>query len=340
MAIQTRKGPKSDFDPNKMLPGEWAGTTDTKEVFYAFDSGDVKKMATYEDMQENIGSVTQDIINNLTEGVDQVIDQATTVIEVANKSTESAQQSTQAADKATEDALEAAEQAMNATKSALGAAGQIEDKLSKEDLIEGDNIKIEIEEKKVKISSTGSIDINTLINKIYPVGSIYMSVNPTNPSELFGGTWVTWGSGKVPVGVNTNDTNFNTVEKEGGASSVALTTNEMPTHTHTFTGTSVNTSSQSSSTTGNESKAHTHSTYYYASSSEQGTNKNAFNMTIWTNKYSIAGDNMETESVTHNHNYAHTHTLTAKGTNSNTGSGKEHNNLQPYITCYMWKRTA
>lgn len=52
---------------------------------------------------------------------------------------------------------------------------------------------------------------------IYPVGSIYMSVNSENPSTLFGGTWVSWGSGRVPVGVNTSDSNFNTVEKPGGS---------------------------------------------------------------------------------------------------------------------------
>ena len=56
-----------------------------------------------------------------------------------------------------------------------------------------------------------------VIDQMYPVGSIYMSTSNTNPSTLFGGTWVTWGSGKVPVGVNTSDTDFNTVEKTGGA---------------------------------------------------------------------------------------------------------------------------
>ncbi len=50
---------------------------------------------------------------------------------------------------------------------------------------------------------------------IYPVGSIYLSVKKTNPGTLFGGTWVSWGSGRVPVGVNTNDSDFKTVERTG-----------------------------------------------------------------------------------------------------------------------------
>ena len=55
------------------------------------------------------------------------------------------------------------------------------------------------------------------IDKIYPVGSIYMSVNSTNPGTLFGGTWVRWGNGRVPVSLNESETEFNTVEKVGGS---------------------------------------------------------------------------------------------------------------------------
>jgi hypothetical protein len=69
--------------------------------------------------------------------------------------------------------------------------------------------------------------IKQAIGAIYPVGSIYMSVKNTNPSTYFGGTWVAWGTGRVPVGVNANDTNFATVEKTGGASTVTLTTAQM-----------------------------------------------------------------------------------------------------------------
>ena len=74
--------------------------------------------------------------------------------------------------------------------------------------------------------------IKQAIGAIYPVGSIYMSIKNTNPSTYFGGTWVAWGTGRVPVGVNANDTNFATAEKTGGSSTVTLTTAQIPSHTH------------------------------------------------------------------------------------------------------------
>lgn len=51
---------------------------------------------------------------------------------------------------------------------------------------------------------------------IFPVGAVYISVTSTNPSVYFGGTWVQFGQGQTLVGVNTSDTDFNTVEKTGG----------------------------------------------------------------------------------------------------------------------------
>lgn len=69
----------------------------------------------------------------------------------------------------------------------------------------------------------------------YPVGSIYLSVNTTNPSRWFGGTWEQIAKGRTLVGVDTNDTNFNTVKKTGGEKIHTLTINEIPSHSHGFT---------------------------------------------------------------------------------------------------------
>ena len=71
-----------------------------------------------------------------------------------------------------------------------------------------------------------------ILDIIYPVGSIYMSVNSTNPKNLFGGTWVAWGTGRVPVGIDTSQTEFASVEKTGGEKTHKLKVSEMPSHEH------------------------------------------------------------------------------------------------------------
>ena len=71
-----------------------------------------------------------------------------------------------------------------------------------------------------------------LLNLVYPVGSIYMSVANVSPTTFIGGTWAVWGKGRVPVAVDTGQTEFNTVEKTGGAKTHTLTVGEMPSHNH------------------------------------------------------------------------------------------------------------
>ena len=103
---------------------------------------------------------------------------------------------------------------------------------------------------------------------------------------MFGGTWEEWGSGKVPVGVNANETEFNAVEKTGGEKAHTLTIDEIPSHSHVLG-------------------------------------------EIW---------NTGGGEVTH---YAPiTGKMTREMNTGLNGGGKEHNNLQPYITCYMWKRVS
>lgn len=69
----------------------------------------------------------------------------------------------------------------------------------------------------------------------YPVGSIYMNASDsTDPSVLLGfGTWVAFGAGRVPVGIDSSDADFNTAEETGGAKTHTLTRYEIPPHNHT-----------------------------------------------------------------------------------------------------------
>ena len=161
--------------------------------------------------------------------------------------------------------------------------------------------------------------IQSVAGAIYPVGSIYMSVNPTNPSTYFGGTWVAWGSGRVPVGINTADSNFSTVEKTGGASTVALTAAQMPSHSHDK-GTLAVDSGGSHGHNLNLTKA--------GWGVDGASNKVVVDSTGYT-----ALTNVGTA-------WAGYHGHTISGSTASAGSGSSHSNLQPYIVCYMWKRTA
>ncbi len=85
-------------------------------------------------------------------------------------------------------------------------------------------------------NSHGAGKSDSIMDLVWPIGSIYQSVNDTNPGTLFGGTWAAFGSGKVLIGVDTGDANFNAVEKTGGNFS----------HKHTVDPPSTNTGAPSS----------------------------------------------------------------------------------------------
>lgn len=73
----------------------------------------------------------------------------------------------------------------------------------------------------------------------WPIGSIYISVVNTNPSQWFGGTWQSFGSGRVLVGVDTSQTEFNTVQKTGGSKYIQKHYHDLLISTNTSTGGSV-----------------------------------------------------------------------------------------------------
>lgn len=134
--------------------------------------------------------------------------------------------------------------------------------------------------------------ISDIWKTIYPVGSIYMSVNNTDPGTLFGGTWEAWGTGRVPVGVDSGDSDFSTAEKIGGE--------KTNTHNH-YT------------LFGNDDNALYVASTQYAVRSRVSTLKRGAISLPSHGEGPCREDSTYDESI---------------------------NILQPYVTCYMWKRTA
>ena len=83
---------------------------------------------------------------------------------------------------------------------------------------------ITISEKKIEDKDQNLLDT---LNMVYPVGSIYMSVNSTSPASLFGGTWERI---KDRFLLASGDTYA--AGSTGGEATHTLTVDEMPTHTH------------------------------------------------------------------------------------------------------------
>ena len=133
-------------------------------------------------------------------------------------------------------------------------------------------------------------EMNTAFNAIYPVGSIYMSASLSTAEQVnaaLPGTWEAWGAGRVPVGVDPNDTDFETAEQTGGEKAHTLTVNEMPNHYHEVRG--------------NLRQEGNSGVQFRELGNESSTNA---------------------------------------GRTEDAGGDEAHNNLQPYITCYMYKRIS
>ena len=118
------------------------------------------------------------------------------------------------------------------------------------------------------VSGTLTIGSNTAttLQAVYPVGSIYINAAvTTNPGTLLGfGTWAAFGTGRVIVGYNASDSDFDALQETGGVKTHTLTTSEMPSHTHTVV------MSTSDTDQGNLSQGATSGTSTYTSAATGG----------------------------------------------------------------------
>lgn len=179
--------------------------------------------------------------------------------------------------------------------------------------------------------------VQAALAALHPVGSIYMNAtNSTNPATLLGfGTWTAFGAGRVPVGFDAGNALFNTAEETGGSYDATLVS-----HNHT-------------GTTDNENQSHTHG--FSGNTSGVGDHQHVINR--YTNLGGgqngfgggdngvFAGTNYTGGAGAHSHSFSgttggisnnHQHGFTT----STNGASATNANIQPYITVFMWKRTA
>jgi hypothetical protein len=157
---------------------------------------------------------------------------------------------------------------------------------------------------------------------LYPVGSIYTNAtSSTNPATLLGfGTWSAFGAGRVMVGFNAGDPLFDTAEETGGSKDAIAVA-----HTHTFSATTNTTGSHQHAAPSAPSE-NSSPRYPFGSGGGSGTEKQT------------SGGVYTVERALTNSAGDHSHTIS--GTTASTGSGGTNANIQPYITVYLWKRTA
>ena len=164
------------------------------------------------------------------------------------------------------------------------------------------------------------------MKKIYPVGSIYMSTVSTNPATLLGfGTWEAMPAGRVLLAQGKSDwgTTYE-AGSSGGEATHQLTVGELPSHGHTASTDTINING-GFRLDGTEIGGTTSASGVFSIGSSFTPSKGHGNSGGGSN----AGRNI-------NFNSTHSHKITI----NNVGEGQSHNNIQPYLTVYMWKRVS
>ena len=171
-------------------------------------------------------------------------------------------------------------------------------------------------------------------NKAFPVGFIWESTDATNPANILGvGTWESYGQGRVLIGAGQGSGLSNyTAGSTGGEEKHKLTTDELAQHNHN----------------GSASSSGSHYHYIFANKAGSPINPNvginisasqtpcatSFRDNWGGENYSIVGTTTSATLGKTASNGSHTHTVTT----NNNGNNVAHNNMQPYIVVYRYRR--
>jgi microcystin-dependent protein len=209
------------------------------------------------------------------------------------------------------------------------------------------------------VAGKRAVDLET----IYPVGSLYFNAsNAANPASLFGfGTWVEFGPGRAVVCYNAAEAEFNGAEKTGGVKAHTLSAAEMPYHTHVQDAHahSVYDPSHAHGVSdpghNHAQSSHSHGITGVIQSGVTGVGRYEFDA-IGTGPDTLAFTqasipNANTNAATSGNVAAVSNVAIAAAgtgvaiyaatpTNQYAGGNVPHTNLQPFITCFVWKRTA
>ena len=154
-----------------------------------------------------------------------------------------------------------------------------------------------------------------LLNKVYPVGSIYMSVVNVSPASFLGGTWQAIEQGRMLMAAGSSWQAGTT----GGAAYHTLTVQEMPAHDHSATETAAGGHTHGASTGTAGAHAHSGSALeagphaHNASTGTAGSHDHASSM-------GTAGDHSHTGSTNNAGNHAHSGSTDMTGDHQHTGT--------------------
>ncbi len=168
------------------------------------------------------------------------------------------------------------------------------------------------------LSGGGSLNSSAICDLIYPIGSIYMSIDSVSPASLFGGTWE-----RIKDVFLLGAGDIYTLGEDGGEAEHVLVQSEIPAHTHDVNG-----------NTGSDG-AHTHQVRGGAnvsSSGKAGLESYASHFSSWRTISSSNSNGNPALSAG-----AHTHTISL--TSAATGGSYPHNNMPPFFAVNIWKRT-